>query len=62
MQDQFSDIVNGVCCQLTAGVVTVWVAIEIAGEVIQMSHQLALCIQCGTSMVQIGDTYRIWSM
>ena len=59
MQDQFSDIVNGVCRQLTAGVVTVWVAIEIAGEVIQMSHQLPLCIQCGTSMVQIGDTYRM---
>ena len=62
MQDQFSDIVDGVCCELTARVVTVWVAIEIAGEVTQMSRQLALCIQCGTSMVQIGDTYRIWSL
>ena len=55
-QDKFSGIVDSVCCQLAAGVVTVWVAIEIGGEVIQMGFQLPPSIQRGTSMVQIGDT------
>ena len=38
-------------------VLTVGVAIEIGGQVLEVCLQLACGIQCGPSMVQVGYTY-----
>ena len=50
-------MIHGRRAELTAGVVTVWVAIEIGGEASHVSFQLTLAVECGSCMVQVGHAW-----